>query len=120
MDFISTRGNGGALSGAEAVIKGIAADGGLFVPSSFPVFNDAELRYMASLEYAALASYIMGRFFTDIPPEELKKLCAAAYSKFEDSDPAPVIRPTTGFSFASFITGRRTRSRTSRFRYCRI
>lgn len=105
MNFLSTRDKNLNLSGAEVIIKGIAPDGGLFVPSSFPVFTESEFRYMASLEYAELAAYIMGRFITDIPIEDIKKACAAAYVKFEDNDPAPVIKADDGLFMCELYHG---------------
>ena len=105
MEFLSTRDNKLSLSAAEVIIKGISGDGGLFVPSSFPVFNESELRYMSSLEYADLAAYIMSRFITDIPAEDIKKACAAAYAKFEDNDPAPVIKADDGLFMCELYHG---------------
>ncbi len=105
MDFLSTRDKKLALSGAEVIIKGISDDGGLFVPSSFPVFNEGEMRYMAGLEYADLAAYIMGRFITDIDAADLKKACGEAYKKFEDGDPAPVMKVDDGLFMCELYHG---------------
>ena len=105
MEFLSTRNNDLKLSAAEVIIKGIADDGGLFVPSSFPVFNESELRYMASLDYAGLAAYIIGRFITDIPDADIKKACSAAAAKFEDNDPAPVIKADDGLFLCELYHG---------------
>lgn len=44
MYYISTRGNGGKVTSAQAIKQGIAADGGLFVPEKLPVFSEPELR----------------------------------------------------------------------------
>ena len=105
MDFISTRNKDLRLSGAEVIVKGISDDGGLFVPSSFPVFNESELRYMSSLDYAGLSAYILGRLITDVPQEDVKKACAAACAKFEDNDPAPVIKADDGLFMCELYHG---------------
>ena len=51
MKFISTRG-GECVTGAQAIARGIAADGGLFVPETFPEVTRAELSEMLSMSYA--------------------------------------------------------------------
>ena len=66
MRFISTRGKSGKVSAAEAIIKGLADDGGLFVPEYFPkVFE--KLKEKISISYEELAFEIIKEFFDDIP-----------------------------------------------------
>ena len=65
MKFISTRGNGEAISSSEAIIKGIADDGGLYVPIGFPKLYDS-LKKKMGLSYEDLAYEIIGEFFDDI------------------------------------------------------
>ena len=57
MKFISTRGYEGKFSAQEAIVKGIAPDGGLFVPETIPVLTDDDIEQMKNM-----------RFFSDIHP----------------------------------------------------
>lgn len=95
MDFYSTRGEG-PVSGARAIINGIAKDGGLYVPSSFPKITPEDLLDMAELSYAERAAYIMSLYLTEFSYEELLTYTEKAYSRFEDSDPAPVVKIDEG------------------------
>jgi len=90
MDYISTRG-ANAVSSASAICSGIAKDGGLYVPSSFPNIEPAEIIKLADMDYYERSAYILSKFLTDFTEEELKEYCAKAYVKF-DGDPAPVIQ----------------------------
>lgn len=90
MDYISTRG-AGAVSAASAICTGMAKDGGLFVPSSFPNLDREELIRLADLDFYERSAYIISKFLTDFTQEELKDYCSKAYVRF-DGDPAPVIK----------------------------
>ena len=89
MDFISTRG-GGAVSAGAAILKGIAEDGGLYVPSFFPELSKEELLNMVSMDYAERAACILGMYLTDYTEAELLDYARKAYARF-DGEPAPVI-----------------------------
>ncbi len=95
MDFYSTRGEG-PVSGARAIINGIAKDGGLYVPSSFPKITPEDLADMAELSYAERAAYVMSLYLTEFSYEELLTYTEKAYSRFEDFDPAPVVKIDEG------------------------
>lgn len=91
MKFFSTRGNDECKNAAEAIAKGLADDGGLFVPEYFPsVKNDLET--MLSKDYAERAAFIIGKYLEEYDGQELLKACKAAYSQFEDDDAAPVVK----------------------------
>ena len=60
MQFISTRGNE-RVTGAQAIVKGIADDGGLFVPASFPTVSQQELEGMLAMDYPERAAFILRR-----------------------------------------------------------
>lgn len=90
MDFYSTRGEG-PVCGSKAIINGIAKDGGLYVPSSFPKINGEILEDLAELKYAERAAYIMSLYLTEFSYEELLDSTKKAYAKF-DGEPAPVIK----------------------------
>lgn len=90
MKFISTRG-AGPVTGEEAVLKGIAEDGGLYVPSSFPQLTREEMENMLWMDYSERATCILCKYFDEIPEAEMKSYTDRAYSRFTDSEPAPVI-----------------------------
>ena len=90
MEFISTRGSR-PVTGEEAVLKGIAEDGGLYVPSSFPELTREEMENMLWMDYSERAACILCKFFDEIPEAEMKSYTDRAYSRFTDCEPAPVI-----------------------------
>ena len=89
MDFISTRGSG-AVSAGTAILKGIANDGGLYVPSFFPKLTAEDLQNMIPMNYAERAALIIGLFLSDYSEAELLDYARKAYARF-DGEPAPVI-----------------------------
>lgn len=94
MKFVSTRG-GESVTGAEAIVKGIASDGGLFVPEVFPQISNEELESMFAMDYAERAAFILFKFFDEFDREELTGALREAYSRF-DGDPAPLVRIDEG------------------------
>ena len=90
MDFFSTRGEG-PVSGAQAIVNGIAKDGGLYVPSSFPKITAEDLNDLSELEYYERAAYIMSLYLDEFSYDELKKYTKLAYDRF-DGDPAPLVK----------------------------
>lgn len=91
MKFISTRGNDVVDCAAVAITKGLANDGGLFVPEYFPDFTD-KLKDMVDLDYPQIASMVIGSYLSEYNQENLLKACIKAYSSFEDNEPAPVVK----------------------------
>jgi threonine synthase len=88
--YQSTRGNKKRILFAEAIIKGIADDGGLFVPETIPRVNE-DLYKLKSTDYKKLAFLIMKKFFTDYHQDELKDCINKAYdSKFDTEIIAPL------------------------------
>jgi threonine synthase len=63
------------------LLEGLALDGGLAVPESYPRFSAAELDAMRGLDYRGLALAVLSRFFDDIPAVDLKRLIDATYTK---------------------------------------
>jgi threonine synthase len=90
VDYISTRGEYGSLS-SQAILQGIAKDGGLYVPASFPILSKNELESLIPLEYYERSAYIIGKFLTDYSQKDLETYTKKAYSRF-DGDPAPVLK----------------------------
>ncbi len=81
MKFVSTRGSNPNTTFSEAIIKGLADDGGLFVPMDEVRFASAELREMVNLSYQELAVKIVEKFATDFTEEEIRGCVARAYAE---------------------------------------
>ena len=76
MQFQSTRDPNIIVSSSEAILRGLAPDGGLFVPTAFP---KAELEDWKSLSYPELAQKVLAGFLTDYDPAFLGEAAAATY-----------------------------------------
>lgn len=91
MDYFSTRGATERVSSAEAILKGLASDGGLFVPASFPQMTLPEIEALRDLSYEERAVRILRRYLTDYTEEELAGCVSRAYGHtFDDVRRAPV------------------------------
>ena len=90
MKFLSTRGKETVDNASYAIVEGLAADGGLFVPQYFPKINDLEK--LLDMDYPERAAYIIGKFLEEYDNAELLKACRTAYSAFQEADPAPVVK----------------------------
>ncbi|MFC5302709.1 threonine synthase [Azospira restricta] len=98
MRYLSTRGNAPAQSFCDILLGGLAPDGGLYLPESYPQITRAELDAWRSLSYAELAFAILSKFVDDIPPADLKAICdktytAAVYCNARPGDDAAEITP---------------------------
>ena len=90
MKYFSTRGLDEKISAAEAIIRGLAPDGGLYVPESFPQISAEELEELCRLDYRSRTRRIMKPFLTDFTDAELDELCACAYgANFDCAEIAP-------------------------------
>jgi len=97
MRYISTRGAGSAADDAgrsfcDILLEGLAPDGGLFLPQSYPVLTPEELDGLRNMSYAELAYAIVGRYADDIPSADLKRIIDATYTAevFGSADITPV------------------------------
>ncbi len=79
MKYISTRGQSPGLSFSEILLGGLAPDGGLYLPESYPQFTDADLTAMRGMGYADLAFAILSRLVDDIPATDLKSIIDKTY-----------------------------------------
>lgn len=90
MLFKSTRGKGKSVNSASAIVRGIAEDGGLYVPTSIPKI-DFNIDTLAKMNYKELAYFVMKEFFSDFTEEELKNCIEKAYDdKFDTEEITPV------------------------------
>ena len=80
MRYISTRGQSAPQAFCDILLGGLAPDGGLYLPESYPQIGRAELDAWRKLSYADLAYEILSRFITDIPPPDLQALVARTYT----------------------------------------
>nr|WP_092074878.1 threonine synthase [Dendrosporobacter quercicolus]NSL49775.1 threonine synthase [Dendrosporobacter quercicolus DSM 1736]SDN19022.1 threonine synthase [Dendrosporobacter quercicolus] len=92
MKYSSTRGREQLLVSAEAIISGIADNGGLFVPLRIPVLDRAVIASLAGLSYQQRAVKILNEFLTDYCIDDLNRCIAEAYhaDKFDDKAIAPL------------------------------
>lgn len=90
MEFISTRGKSFAKNASEAIVQGIAEDGGLFVPKTFPSLVDS-FDKLLNADYAERAAIILSTFLEEYDYNGLYEACKKAYGKF-DGDPAPLVK----------------------------
>jgi threonine synthase len=89
MKYQSTRGARPLISFQDAVMTGLARDGGLFLPAAIPDVRP-ELAAWRKLNYAGLAFEIMRRF-ADLPPADLRALIARSLAAFRHPEIAPVV-----------------------------
>ncbi|MCR5837984.1 MAG: threonine synthase [Lachnospiraceae bacterium] len=88
--YRSTRSTEGTLKASEAILKGLADDGGLFVPVEIPKL-EASVEELSKMSYQEVAYEVMKLFFTDFTEEELKNCITKAYdSKFDTEEIAPL------------------------------
>ncbi|WP_324828019.1 threonine synthase [Qipengyuania zhejiangensis] len=91
MKYVSTRGSAPALDFAGVTLAGLASDGGLYVPESWPTFSPDEIAAMRGLPYAELAARIMQPFVGDcLTPERLRELTGRAYGRFSHAAVTPL------------------------------
>jgi threonine synthase len=97
MKYISTRGDKTERSFCEILLEGLAPDGGLYLPTSYPQIDDATLTRWRSLSYAELAGEILSLYIDDIPPADIKALAAKTYTKavygFDEITPLKPLEP---------------------------
>ncbi len=81
MRFTSSRGGMSPVGFSEILLEGLAPDGGLAVPESFPQISPATLAQWRNFSYPQLAFEIVSRFATDIDAEDLRRIVNATYTK---------------------------------------
>lgn len=107
MKYVSTRNAHNAVSSAQAIVQGLAADGGLFVPESCPRFSPEEIRAFAEMPYSDCAAAVLARFLDDYTPDELTQYARKAYSplRFGSDEVAPVVSPDEGCHILELFHG---------------
>ena len=95
MKYHSTRDSARLVSDAEAIVAGLAPDGGLFLPTEIPTLGAGELATLTGEAYDVRAARIMSKFLTSFSYDELLSYTRLAYSKekFPVSTAAPIVSP---------------------------
>ena len=92
MNYISTRGNSPSVGFEEAVLTGLAPDGGLYIPQTLPQVSLQQLEAWATLSYQELAFEVIKPFVAGaVPDADLKTMIEASYADFSDPRVAPLV-----------------------------
>lgn len=97
MQFVSTRGGAVVPGFSDAVLAGLASDGGLYVPEHWPQITPSEIAAYANRPYAEVAFDVIRRFVDgEIPDAELKRIIDEAYATFRHPSVAPLVEIEPG------------------------
>ncbi len=97
MQYVSTRGEAKTASFNEVLIEGLARDGGLYVPVSWPQLSREEIAGFRGKSYAEVALRVVQPFVgDDIPERDLKRMIEEAYATFMHKDVTPLHRLASG------------------------
>ncbi len=97
MQFVSTRGQAPVLGFSDAVLAGLATDGGLYVPATWPQVGAEEIASFPGKPYADVAYAIISRFVDgDIPADKLKSIIDDAYASFRHPSVTPLVELEPG------------------------
>src|SRR5664279_2891790 len=90
--YHSTRGDNNTYTFSEAILKGIASDGGLLFPDKIPQISPTELKMLEHKTYQEIATFIFSLFETDFSLEILRHIISQAYaSNFDTGQITPVV-----------------------------
>jgi len=93
MKYVSTRGSAPALDFEAVTLAGLASDGGLYLPESWPVFTQEQIRALAGLSYVDTAVAVMTPFVAgSLSEDELRALCSQAYGRFAHKAVTPLVQ----------------------------
>ncbi len=104
MRYISTRGQAPVLDFAGVLKAGLAEDGGLYVPETWPEFSSAEIRALRGRSYPELAAAVMAPFVGDAVAD-LPRLTAAAYADFTHPAVVPLVQLETNLFVIELFHG---------------
>lgn len=97
MRYVSTRGSAPVLGFCDAVLAGLARDGGLYVPETWPRFTQAEIQNFANRPYQDVALAVISRFVGgEIADADLKRMVKEAYANFGHPSVAPLVELEPG------------------------
>ncbi len=102
MQYISTRGLAPRLGFCDAVLAGLARDGGLYLPETWPQIDHAQIAAMANKPFADVAFEVISPFVEDeIPADKLREMLNEAYGTFRHAAVAPLIQTDEGILSSS-------------------
>ena len=105
MYFTSTRSPRNVTS-AQAVARGLAEDGGLFIPSEFPRISGEQIDRMTGMDYKARAREVLSLYLTDFTADEIARSVEAAYTgTFDGENPAPLVEIGPGLNILELWHG---------------
>jgi threonine synthase len=91
--YVSTRGEAPALSFSEAVLAGLARDGGLYVPQTYPQLSPQEIAGFAGARYADVAQRVIAPFLDDmVSAQDLTETLTGAYATFRHQAVTPLVQ----------------------------
>jgi len=91
--YVSTRGEAPVLAFSDALLAGLARDGGLYVPEAFPALQPQEIARLAGHSYAEVAHKVIAPFVdAAVPPDVLRPMLEAAYAGFRHPAVTPLIQ----------------------------
>ena len=90
MRYVSTRGDAPVLDFEDVLLSGLARDGGLYVPETWPTFSAADFADMAGRPYTDVATRIVRPFAPSIPEDDIASMVEAAYGTFAHPAVAPL------------------------------
>jgi len=100
--YQSTRNESNKVTASQAILQGLSADGGLFVPASIPKL-DIGIEQLKEMSYQETAYAVMKQFLTDFTEEELKACIAKAYdAKFDTQKIAPLVKADNAYYLELF------------------
>lgn len=106
MNYISTRGQAPDLTFEQAMLTGLARDGGLYVPSDVPVMPRDEIAALAGLPYEEVAFRVMRPFLGDaFTDDEFREIIAKAYAGFGHDARAPLVQLDSGHFLLELFHG---------------
>lgn len=93
MRYVSTRGQSPSVGFTDAVLAGLAPDGGLYVPEAWPAFAHEKIAGFAGRPYAEVAAEVIGAFAGDeIAAEDMRRMCEEAYATFNHKAVVPLVQ----------------------------
>jgi len=92
MEYISTRSDNKKFSFSEVFLKGLADDGGLFIPSNIKKFDESKMNSLKKLSYTDLATEIIYLYTGDfLSKKELNEIVKKSYSNFREKDVVKIV-----------------------------
>ncbi len=106
MKYVSTRGQAPELGFQDVVLAGLARDGGLYVPKTWPQLSSEQIRQMANLPYAEIAKIVLAPFVEgEIEPDVFSSMIDEAYGTFSHEAIVPLVQLAPGQFVAELFHG---------------